>query len=323
MLDTTRGYGFIEYKIKSVSTAVGLYGTNVTMTGNFGTITAEAQRTIDIIGCGTRNPTNWQRNLTLGDAELRSDQDFTCNFTPKICPVVFNDLDNDGIQSVNETNVGGQTISLYREDGVTLVTTIVTNAAGTVCFDSIAGGGAIYKVENPNPITPYNTTGGNLKTVTIGSNDAITVVKFGFSSGTLALSVPVSVAFPASTTSSVTQTRCTEINPIQVTDTRGDQPGWSVTAVVDNFADLTNTKTLLVANKFRSEPGTLTVISGLSGPQVGNSKTVASPTDAFTLMSVGAGQGKGVYRLNQSICQILDPYTVSGDYRTIITFTII
>jgi uncharacterized repeat protein (TIGR01451 family) len=323
LLDTTRGYGYIEYKIKSLPTAVGLYGTNVSMTGNFGTVTAGAEKTIDIIGCGSRNPSNWQINLTLGDAELRSDQDFTCNFTPKICPVVFNDLDNDGIQSANETNVAGQTISLYREDGTTLVTTIVTNTSGNVCFDSVAGGGAVYKVTNPNPITPYNTTGGNIKTVSIGSNDAVTTVKYGYSSGTLSLSVPLSVSFPSSTTSQYLQTICTDINPIQVTDTRGDQPGWSVTGVVDNFANSGNTKTLNIANKFSSAPGALTIVSGLSGPQVGINKTVASTTDPFTVMSAGAGQGKGVYRLNQSVCQILEPYTISADYQTIITYTII
>jgi uncharacterized repeat protein (TIGR01451 family) len=323
MLDTSRGYGFMEYKIKASSTATGQYGTNVTLTGNFGTITATAEKTIDIIGCNTRYPANWQINLSLTDAELRSDQDFTCNYIPKICPVVFNDLNNDGIQSSNETNIVGQTINLYREDGVTLVTTLVTDLAGAVCFDNIAGGGTIYKVANLNPITQINSTGGNIKTVNIGSNSATTSVKFGYSSGALSLAVPPSVTFPSSVTSSASQTKCTEVNPIEITDTRGNQPGWSVTGVVDNFADIGNTKTLFVANNFRSEPGSLTIVTGLPGPQLGANKTITSTTDPFSVISVGSSAGQGVYRLSQSICQTLAPYTPAGDYKTVITYTII
>jgi uncharacterized repeat protein (TIGR01451 family) len=322
-LDSTRGYGYVEYKIKANTTALGLYSSSATMTGSFGSLTASSPQSIDIISCNGLNPSLWERNVTLSDAELRSDQDFTCNYTPKICPVVFNDLNADGIQSSNETNVSGQTIQLYREDGLALVTSLVTDAAGLVCFNTVAGGGTVYKITNPNPLTPTLTTLSNTLTTVVGSNNLTSTLKFGYSLGILTLTVPPTVVFPPTVISSTSSTRCVEVNPIQVLDSRSDQPGWSVTGVVEDFTVPQSNKTLLVANKFTSSPGTVTTIIGQSGPQVGNSRTVTSTTDPFTVVTSGAGQGKGTYRVNQSLCQIVDPYSQSGSYQSVITYTII
>ncbi|MBC7471945.1 MAG: hypothetical protein H7196_01610, partial [candidate division SR1 bacterium] len=323
MLDTSRGYGYIEYKMTSNQNAFGLYGTNASLTGNFGNVISGGENSIDIITCSSRYPNNWQINLTLTDAELRSDQDFTCNYQPKICPIVFYDLNADGIQSTGEGNVSGQTISLYRENGIDLVSSIITDTAGNTCFNSIAGGGNIYKIIDPNPLTIYNTTGGQIRQVSVASNNVRTNVKFGYTNGILTLATPPSVSFPTINTSSSPQTVCTSINPIVVLDTRISQTGWSVTGVVDNFYAANNNNTLSVVNKFRSSPGSVSVISGLTGPQGGVNKTVTATDDAFTVFSVNSGQGRGNYSINQDICQDLDPYTATGSYTTVITYTII
>jgi SdrD B-like domain len=323
LYDGARGYGYIEYEMRSGSTQTGITGTSATMAGSFGSVTDNTSNTIDLIDCTYKYPSNWILNVTLNDAELRTDQDFTCNYNPKICPHVFVDIDANGIQGSGEANVSGQTINLYRADGTTLVSTLVTDSGGNVCFDSIAGGATVYNITNPNPLTAFNSTGGDTQQATIASNDATTIIRFGYTSGSLSLTVPPSVTFPTKSTSSKTETSCTDINPIEVIDTRIGQPGWSVTAVVEDFVVDNSTLTLRVADKFTGTPGSVTTVIGASGPQAGNAKTVTSTTDPFTVITAGSGDGRGTYRINEGICQQLDPYTPTAAYHTVITFTII
>jgi uncharacterized repeat protein (TIGR01451 family) len=324
-LDSTRGYGYLEYTMLVPATSVGLYGTNAAITGNFGTLSTSSTTTIDSISCSYRFPTGWLRtNITLSDAELRTDQDFTCNFHPRICPKVFVDVNGDGIKNGSDSFVANQTIFLYREDGTTLVFTLQTDAAGLLCFPDVAGLGTVYKVTSANPLTTFNTTGGNTKSVTTASADSINDVLFGYSNGSLTLSVPPAVTFPSKNTTSITQTTCTNISPIQVTDTRFANSGWSLTAVVDNFQVPSDyTKTLAVGNHFTGTPGSLSVTSGDTGPQPGSAHTVSNPFDPFTVATGPIGNAKGIYTIPEGICQVLDPFTVNGAYQTTITFTLI
>jgi uncharacterized repeat protein (TIGR01451 family) len=323
MWDGSRGNGYIEYKIRIGNTATGLLGTNPTMSGSFGSINSNSVQTIDIINCSTKNPSNWLRNLTLSDAELRTDQDFTCNFVPVICPVVFLDLDNDGVQDPGETNSAGRTIELLRADGTTLVTSVVTNNGGTNCFNQLAGGGTEYKVKNTNPLTAYNTTGTDTVSIVTSSSSSTTYAYFGYSAGSLTLSVPPTTTFQTRNTTTASQTTCAQIDPIRVTESRINNPGWSLTATIENFVAPAQNNTISIANKLTMTPSQVTVESGQNGPLPGNQKTVVSTTDPVLLMEASSGAGLGVYKSDLGLCLQLEPYTPSGNFQTTIVYTII
>ncbi len=323
MWDGSRGAGYIEYKILISPSATGLLGTNLSMSGSFGSINVTATQTIDIINCDTKNPSNWLRTLSLSDAELRTDQDFTCNYIPVICPVVFLDLDNDGVQDPGETNSAGRTIELLRADGTTLVSTVVTNSGGTNCFNELAGGGTEYKVKNTNPITIYNTTEGDTVSVVTSSSSTTQYVYFGYSAGTLTLSVPPSTSFQTRNTTTASQITCAQIDPIRVTESRINNPGWSLTATIENFVAPTQNNTIEIANKLTMLPGIITVESGQNGPLPGNQKTVISTTDPVLLMEASSGGGLGVYKSDLGLCLQLEPYSPSGDFQSIVVYTII
>jgi uncharacterized repeat protein (TIGR01451 family) len=323
MHDNSRGYGFIEYTMIIPTTISGLQGTNVSMSGDTWSLTDTALNTVDVVDCTTKYPTNWLRNITLSDAELRTDQDFTCNFTPQVCPVVFYDLDNNGVMDIGETNAPNQTLQLLRTDGTTLVDTVITNSAGTNCFNSLAGGGQEYRLRNPNPLTVYPTSGSNTRTIFISSNSNSQTVYFGYSIGSLTMTAPTTTTFDTRNTQSASQTSCAEINPITISDTRISNPGWSLTASIENFQDNTNNLQIPIANKLTMTPGNVSVTSGQTGPQSGSPKTVISTTDQASLASVGAGSGLGNYSLELDLCQQLDPYTPAGNFQTVITYTLI
>jgi hypothetical protein len=323
MWDGSRGGGFIEYKILISGSATGLLGTTPTMSGSFGSLNAPATQTVDIINCSTKNPTNWLRNLTLSDAELRTDQDFTCNYAPVICPVVFLDLDNDGVQDPGEINSAGRTIELLRADGTSLVTTTVTNSGGTNCFNQLAGGGTEYKVRNTNPLTLYNTTGGDTVSIVTSSSSTTTFAYFGYSAGTLTLSVPPTTTFQTRNTTTATQTTCAQINPIRVTESRINNPGWSLTATIENFVEPVQNNTINIANYLTMTPSQVTVESGQNGPLPGNQKTVTSTTDPVLLMEASSGAGLGVYKSDLGLCLQLGPYSPSGNFQSTIIYTLI
>jgi uncharacterized repeat protein (TIGR01451 family) len=323
LYDNARGNGYIEYEMNVDLTSSGLLGTNASMSGSFGSITDANLNSIDIINCDVKNPTNWLRSLSLSDAELRTDQDFTCNYQPKICPVVFLDLNNNGIKDAGESNSAGQSIQLLRSDGTTLVTTIVSDGAGNSCFQDLAGGGTEYKIKNTNPLTVYPTTGGNIKSAFVNSSTTTQTIYFGYSAGILSMTAPANVSFQTRNTQTTSQTSCANINPIQVTDSRITNPGWSLSATIDNFNAPTQQVNISIANKLSMNPGTITTISGQNGTQQGIGKIVVSTTDPVSVMYSGSGSGLGVYQIPLNLCLQLDPYTPAGDFQSVITYTLI
>jgi hypothetical protein len=323
LYDPARAIGYIEYQMNIGPTVTGILGTNATMSGSFGSLTDTSLNTIDIINCDVKNPLNWLRNVTLSDAELRTDQDFTCNYQPKICPIVFLDLNNNGIKDSGETNSAGQSIELLRGDGTTVVTTLTTDAGGNNCFDSLAGGGTEYKIRNINPLTIYSTTGLNTKTTLVSSSTTTTTIYFGYSAGILTMTAPSTTTFQTRNTQTTSQTSCAAINPIQVTDSRITNPGWSLSATIDNFIAPAQQANISVSNKLSMNPGNINIISGQSGTQQGIGKTVVSTTDPVSIMYSGAGSGLGVYEIDLGLCLQLDPYTPAGNYQSTITYTLI
>jgi uncharacterized repeat protein (TIGR01451 family) len=323
LYDSSRGSGYIEYQMNVGTTVGGLLGTNATMSGSFGSLTDTSLNSIDIINCDTKNPTNWLRNVTLSDAELRTDQDFTCNYQPKICPIVFLDLNNNGIKDAGEANSAGQSIELLRNDGITIVTTIVTDALGNNCFQSLAGGGTEYLVRNANPLTVYSTTGINIKSTLVSSSSTTTTIYFGYSAGILTMTAPTTTTFQTRNTQTTSQNSCANINPIQVSDSRITNPGWSLSATIDNFIAPAQQANISVANKLSMNPGIVNVISGQIGPQQGGGKTVTSTTDPVSVMYSGGSSGLGVYEIDLGLCLQLDPYTPAGNYQSTITYTLI
>jgi uncharacterized repeat protein (TIGR01451 family) len=323
MYDAARGSGYIEYQMDVDATATGLLGMNATMSGSFGSISDNNLNTLDIINCATKNPSSWLRRVTLSDAELRTDQDFTCNYQPKICPIVFLDLNNNGIKDAGETNSSGQTIELLRSDETTLVTTIATDTAGNNCFQNLAGGGTEYKIRNTNPLTIYSTTGTNIKSTLVNSASTTTTIYFGYSAGILTMSAPISTIFDTRNTQKASQISCSNIAPIEVIDSRITNPGWSLSATIENFTAPTQQTNISVANKLTMTPGNVSVISGQNGPQQGVGKTIASTSDPVSLMYSGAGGGVGVYNIDLGLCLQLDPYTPAGSYQSTIIYTLI
>jgi SdrD B-like domain/WxL domain surface cell wall-binding len=323
LYDSARGGGYIEYQMSVGSTVGGLLGTNVTMSGSFGTLIDTGLNTIDIINCDVKNPANWIRNVTLSDAELRTDQDFTCNYQPKICPVVFLDLNNNGAKDSGEANSAGQSIELLRNDETTVVTTLITDAGGNSCFDSLAGGGTEYKIRNVNPLTIYPTTGSNIKPTLVSSSSTTTTIYFGYSAGILTMTAPSTTTFQTRNTQTTSQTSCANINPIQVTDSRITNPGWSLSATIENFSAPAQQANISVANKLSMNPGNVNIISGQNGTQQGLGKTVTSTIDPVSIMYSGSGSGLGIYEIDLGLCLQLDPYTQAGNYQSTITYTLI
>jgi uncharacterized repeat protein (TIGR01451 family) len=323
LYDNSRGSGYIEYQVSVNTLSSGLLGASASMSGSFGSLTDSNLNSIDIINCDVKNPANWLRTLLLSDAELRTDQDFTCNYQPKICPVVFLDLNNNGVKDNGESNSAGQSIELLRSDGTTLVTTIVTDGVGNNCFQDLAGGGTVYNIKNLNPLTAYPTTGGNIKSATVSSSSTTQTIYFGYSAGILTMTAPANVNFQTRNTQTTSQNSCANINPIQVSDSRITNPGWSLSATIDDFIAPVQQANISITNKLSMNPGTVTTVNGQGGVQQGIGKTVVSTTDPVSVMYAGGGSGLGVYEIPLNLCLQLDPYTPAGNFQSIITYTLI
>jgi len=61
---------------------------------------------------------------------------------------VWYDVDQDGIQDANETGVSGVTVTLYQNDGVTVISTTTTNTFGDYIFNGLAQGQYVVGFSN-------------------------------------------------------------------------------------------------------------------------------------------------------------------------------
>ncbi|MEM1312631.1 MAG: SdrD B-like domain-containing protein [Patescibacteria group bacterium] len=326
-LDTNNGYGYIQYQMTSPTTG-GLFGTDVSMSGSFDAdpISDPAPFSLSVgtdLVCPYMFPASGIRNITLGDAELRTDQDFTCNYIAKICVEVFQDDNANGIQDGGESRLAGVDIKLLTQDGQSEIYTLATDANGEQCFEPLLNS-TIYKVQVVNPPSPYSTTGGDEQDVGVTYQTGSQQVKFGYSLGSLSLTAEETVSLGSIEISPNPQTVCTVINDIQVVDTRIGKPGWTVTATIDNFQDINDSaKIISVANAVELAPQTVTVVSGDSiGISPGQTKTVTSTVDPVSVMSSASGNGQGTFNTKMNLCLVVPAFTTQGQYYTTVNFVV-
>lgn len=267
------------------------------------------------------NPATISANLT--DAELRTDQNFECNYISRLCPDLFIDSNNNGSKDQGEGNYAGVTVQLLSIDETTIYQQITVDATNNNCFFPLVNNRS-YRLRVPNPPTPFSTTGGNSQDYTITNESGIVFIPFGYSTGTLNLEVPPSVTFPSRSTASISQTTDTNLNSIELIDTRLSQAGWSVTATVENFISSDTLSTLQVSNAFTASPVTVRTISGSpNGISLSGQYTITSTTDQFSIISATPGFGTGTYEIDTNISLIVPPFTPAKNYESVIVVTVI
>ena len=334
MLDTTNGNGYIEYQLKSnivedftssSNTNIGDYGTNAILTSpDFATITDNMANSLSLkVFCDNISPSPGERNISLSDAELRAGQDFRCNYQAQICPVVFADDNTNGVKDSGEALISNVDVQLQNTDGTVTYQTITTNNTAQ-CFQNLLHG-KVYKVKIPLPPLASNTTGGDEFTSLINYRVTSLTANFGYGNGSLYLNAPISLNLPSLTVSATPVDTSGNISPIQVIDTRGANPGWTLTATVNDFSTtVVQADNIPVANKFRSTPSSVTVNDGeTNGINIGNAKTISSTTDAMSIFSGTTGNSKGNYIISNNVSLTVPAYIRATNYSTDYIFTII
>jgi hypothetical protein len=192
------------------------------------------------------------------------------------------------------------------------------------CFQNLLHG-RTYRVNIPLPPTGSNTTGGDSIIKLIGYRESTFDANFGYGNGLLYLNAPLSLNLPSLTVSATAIDTSGDISPIQVIDTRISNPGWTLTATVNNFvSSAIQAEDIPVANKFRSTPGSVTVNDGqTNGISIGDAKTVTSTTDSVSIFSGTTGSSKGNYAISNNILLTVPPYIRATAYSTNFIFTII
>lgn len=322
--DTSRGYGYIEYKMIAPA-AEGIHGTNVSMSGSFGnSIEDDGELTIatSTLACDYVTPTNGERTIDLQDAELRTDQDFTCNYNAEVCVELFMDLDEDGVFNNADYRIGGETINILRNNETTPFTSIQNTIAGTDCFGTLRNG-IQYSINIPTPPTPISTTGGNTQIQDIFFESGTTTLQFGYSSGDLTLTTDETLSFGSFATSDTITQRCATVTSVTVSETRLGIPGYSITATISDFEYQNSSERITIAERLTSTPGSITVISGdpQDAPTIGIAKTATSTQDPLPIMSAGTGLGFGTYSADVQFCLNVPAYSLAGNLESIITFT--
>ncbi len=276
------------------------------------------------VNCDPLSPINGVRaGINLTDADFRADQDFICGYNTQVCVNVFTDVDNLGVKDSGENLIAGVVINVYAENGLSLIYSKNSLGNGYQCFTPFQTD-ATYRVRIVSPPTPYNTTGGNEQSIDITDATGIEYMSFGYTNGTLSLSAEQSVNLGTIYGSKNTQNVCTTVHDIQVIDTRVDKPGWAVTATMEDFQDAENADLKLpVGGKLHVTPKTATIVSGnATGISSGQSKTIASTSDQFSVMSATSNSGVGTYKIDMDICLTVDPFVRVGNYSSIINFTV-
>jgi hypothetical protein len=325
--------GYIEYQMQTTvdedfsATAnvdIGDYGTNVEMSSSdFSTISDPKANTISVkVYCDVLNPANGLRQLTLSDAEVRAGQDFRCNYLASLCPVVFQDVSANGIFDGSDTLINGVLIDLENEDGTVIFASTISTST-PLCFDGLLHG-RTYRLNISSPPPGNSTTGGNIQTQFITYTSQSTDVFFGYSDGLLILNVPESVTLPSITVSNQVTNTSTDIDPIQVIDTRLSNPGWTLTATVDDFVAQANGAVINVADNFTNTPGSVIVNSGQTGGiGIGSVKTVTSTIDAMSIFNGAPGNSVGDYQIDTNIDLAVPPFTIAAPYQTSYIYTLI
>jgi len=327
LLDRSRASGYVEYQMKSdLDIDLISYGTTATMTGNsFVNINENLGGSLVLrMFCENILPVNAQRSLTLSDAELRTDQDFTCNYNARLCPVVFQDIDSNGIKNGGDTFIDNTSVQLLASNQITVLDTLNYTSGVSPCFNSTVGGQTYY-LKIPTPPTAASTTGGNTLIQYVSYNTGRRDVYFGYTSGELTLSTPASISLSSLQVSTTDTTSSGVVPDITVIDSRLGAPGWTLSATVNNFVATDSSNfTISVAGKLTNTPGTTLITNGNStGVQPGNVKTVTSTVDPAPILSTSSGNGTGNYKVETGIDLIVPPFVRASAYNSSYIFTLI
>ncbi|MEI6728036.1 MAG: SdrD B-like domain-containing protein [bacterium] len=331
---TSNGSGYIEYQMKSEvvenynsasNVDIGDYGINPTLSStDFTTLSDPMTNSLSLkVYCDTITPTGGQRNLSLSDAELRAGQDFTCNYQAKICPIVFEDINVNGKYDTGvDTLTSSIQVQLKSQDGNTTYSIITTNGSAQ-CFENLLHG-RTYSLNIPTPPSGDNTTGGNSQTKLITYETTQFNVNFGYTNGSLVLNVPSVFNLPAITVSSKETATSVDITPIQVIDTRLANPGWTLTATIQDFVSTTDNNVVIpISSAFRNIPGSVQVNSGpTNGINIGQQKTVNSTSDIMTIFAATPGFSRGDYQISTNIRLTVPPFSRSTSYQTNYIYTL-
>jgi hypothetical protein len=273
-------------------------------------------------------------DVELGDAELRTEQNFTCAYNSRICPIVYSDTNNNGTRENGENVFLGVDVDITNQAETTVIYQETTDNGENACFAPLIDG-ETYRVRVLNPgnsnwPSPTMTSSGyspafpNIQEFTITNNSGSVLAEFGFSPGGITLNVPEDADFADISVKNISQNATTIVNPIKVVDTRAAISNWSVTGVVENFVSVDTQTTIPVANAFTSTPGAITVTGGtLNGITAGNIHTVTSTTNPFTVMSGANSNGLGEFDISQSITLSVPSFTPSKEYNSVLTYTLV
>ena len=328
------GNGYIEYQMQSNivedfasndNINLGNYGTNTSLaSSDFITIVDNMENTLAIkIFCDTISPLGGTRNINLSDAELRAGQDFRCNYQASICPVVFDDLNSNGVYDITDIRTAGIDVLLQNAAGSETLATLTTTT-NPVCFNNLSHG-RNYRIAIIAPPSGSSTTGGNIQTQLINYLTNSVDVFFGYANGALILNVPPFIALPTLKIASVDAFTTADISPIQVIDTRLSNPGWTLTATISDFvARDQNAFSIPVSNKFRNLPGSIVSNSGQTGGlAVGDQKTITSTIDPMSIFRGNSGASLGDFQISTNIRLTVPAFSRSANYETQYVYTII
>lgn len=272
-------------------------------------------------------------DVTLGDAELRTDQNFTCSYNSRICPIVYADADNDATRDAGEVVYRGVEVELTNDTETVVIYTESTDNGENACFAPLTDG-ETYRVRILNgsgtnwPSPNINTTGydpsfPNIQEYSITTTSGTQLAEFGFSPGGITFNVPTTVTLPQVDVSNSDQDSSVVITPITVEDTRDAITDWSLTATVDDFVSVDTQSTIPVANAFENENGSITVTNGLAnGISAGNRYTITGTTDPFTVMTGTNTNGTGLFSIDSTITLTIPPFTPAKSYNSVITYTL-
>lgn len=276
-------------------------------------------------------------DVTLGDAELRTDQNFTCAYNSRVCPIVYADANNNGTREAGETVYRGVEAQLTNQGETVVVYTEITDEGENACFAPLTDG-ETYRVRIPagsngttdNWPSPILTSAGydpnfpNIQEFSITTTSGTQLAEFGFSPGGITLDVPVSVNLGTIQTASTDQTVSAIINPVEVEDTRGAITNWTVTGTVTDFVSQDAQSTIPVGGAFTHIPSTISIQNGsANGISGGSTYTVTSPTDPFTVFQGTTDNGNGLFAIESQIELVVPSFTPAKDYEATITYTLI
>lgn len=341
--DSTRGYGYIEYQMTANSGLANgsTFGTPVnffsTETGplsddGFATLTISNVADTTSLACQSFSPANWEiNNLNINDAELRTDQNFACNYEAKICVYVFLDANaNNNIDSVDMLLSGINVRLSASGTGTTLAELTTTSYKDLnnnwipICFTPLLAE-KNYDLIILNPPTGLPINGLSAKNIAMGIGANTKNYYFGFDAGALSLTTDPNVTFSQLAVSSKPQDTCGTTYNIQVIDTRFSNPGWSVSATIEDFSLTGQSATkLLVSNKLTAQSRNLIIVENLGGGSqrvLGSPKLISSNSDPVTIMTANTSNGKGTTKSNLETCLTVPDFSKPGSYTSVITFT--